>query len=106
MAIRVEANLRIPRVTVSSPDQPPQVIDNSGRRFTKLIDVPTIPKPGESLELSIGGGIVFTCTVTRADWSDDRDLFVVSCAYAKRSLSAEEYHALVSDSDWTMKQLP
>jgi hypothetical protein len=30
---------------------------------------------------------------------------VLSCSYAKRSISADEYGALVNDADWKMRQL-
>jgi len=106
MSITVEANMRIPGLTVRSPDQPVRVINNSSIRFTKLIEVPAIPKPGDSLDVTISSGFTCDCTVTRVEWHDDRDLFVVSCNYAKRSISPDEYNALSNDSDWTMKQLP
>ena len=105
MSIEVEVNLKIPRVTIKSPTEPTQVIDNSATRFTKRIQVPAVPKPGAVLQLTISAFQTIECTVTRADWSDDRSLFIVSCSYSKRSISAAEYGALVNDSDWTMKPL-
>lgn len=105
MSIDVEVNLKIPRVTIKSPNEPTQVIDNSATRFTKRIQVPTVPKPGAVLQLPISAFQTIDCTVTRADWSDERELFIISCSYSKRSISADEYGALVSDSDWTMKPL-
>lgn len=106
MAIDVEANMRIPGLTLKAPNQPTQAINNSSVRFTKIIQVPAIPKPGEPLQVSMQSGLMLDTTVTRADWSDDRGLFIVSCTYAKRSISAEEYQALISDAEWTVKQLP
>ena len=106
MATEVEVNMRIPTVTVRSPHEPDKRIDNSIVRFTRRIEVPTIPKPGDSLRLTIGGGeIPFDCTVTRAEWHEEKALFIVSCNYSKRSISLDMYSALVNDSDWTMKQL-
>ena len=105
MPIQVEANLRIPKVTLQSRGEPPEFVQNADRRFTKIIDVPAIPKPGDHLQLAVNPGMVLDCAVIRADWSDDRNLFVVSCTYAKRSMPVDEYHALVSDTDWTVKQL-
>jgi hypothetical protein len=67
--------------------------------------VPAIPKPGAPLVLTTSAGQTFESTVTRADWSEDRSLFIVSCSYAKRSISADEYGALVNDAEWKMKQL-
>jgi hypothetical protein len=106
MSIEVEANLRIPGLTVRSPTEVDKVINNSSVRFTTLIQVPSIPKPGTPLLLTTSNGYTLESTVTRADWSEDRSLFIVSCTYAKRSISFDEYNALVNDGGWTMKQLP
>ena len=105
MSIEVEVNLKIPRVTIKSPTEPTQVIDNSATRFTKLIQVPAVPKAGAVLQLTISAFQTIECTVTRSDWNDQRELFIVSCSYSKRSISPDEYGALVNDSDWTMKPL-
>jgi len=105
MPIAVEANLRIPGLTLRVANQPDRVINNSTVRFTKMITVSTIPKPGTTLALTTGAGHTFESTVTRADWHEDRALFIVSCTYAKRSIPAEEYEALVNDPDWKMKEL-
>jgi hypothetical protein len=105
MSIEVEVNMKIPRVTIRADGQDDKIIDNSGVRFTTLIQVPAIPKPGASLQLTTSGGDGFECTVTRADWNEERERFVLSCSYAKRSMSAAEYGALVNDSAWQTKQL-
>jgi len=105
MPIDVEANMKIPRLTIRAPNQPDKVIDNSAVRFIKRIQVPAIPKPGASLTLTASGGQVYESTVTRADWHEEKAMFVVACSYAKRSISADDYHALVNDPDWTMKPL-
>ncbi|OLC51405.1 MAG: hypothetical protein AUH43_02800 [Acidobacteria bacterium 13_1_40CM_65_14] len=105
MPIDVEANMKIPRLTIRSANQPDKVIDNSTVRFIKRIQVPAIPKPGASLTLTTSGGQTFESTVTRADWHEEKSIFIVSCNYAKRSISADDYHALVNDPDWTMKPL-
>ena len=80
-------------------------IDNSSIRFKKLISVPSLPKPAESLQLTTRAGKPFEARVVRADWSEDLSLFVVSCQFANRSIQADEYAALVSDPDWQMKPL-
>ena len=105
MSIDVEVNMRIPGLTLKSPNEADKVINNSYVRFTKLIQVPSIPKPGDPLSLTTSAGQTFESTVTRSDWSEDRSLFIVSCNYAKRSISADEYGALVNDAEWKMKQL-
>ena len=83
MSIEVEVNLRIPRVKVPVLDEKGYPIDNGTVRFTKLIKVPSIPKPGATLELSTSSGKMFACEVTRADWNDERELFILSCKYAE-----------------------
>ena len=105
MPIEVEVNVKIPTLTIKSANEPPKIIDNSSVRFTTLIQVPVIPKPGVSLQLSTRDGPMFECAVTRADWSEEKSLFIISCSYSKRSISADEYGALINDSDWKMKQL-
>ena len=105
MSIEVEVNLRIPRVKVPSLDEKGFPIDNGSVRFTRLINVPSIPKPGASLQLTMGSGKIFECEVTRADWHDARDLFVLSCKYAHRSIPADDCAALFSDPDWHVKPL-
>jgi hypothetical protein len=105
MSIDVEVNMRIPGLTLKSPNEADKVINNSYVRFTKMIQVPAIPKAGTPLSLSTSAGHQFESTVTRADWSEDRSLFIVSCNYAKRSISPDEYDALVNDAEWKMKQL-
>ena len=106
MATQIEVNLRVPTLTVKIPNEPDRRIDNSAVRFTKRIEVPSLPKAGESISLSTDAGrMTFECTVTRSDWHEEKELFVVACTYAKRSLPVETYSALVNDTDWTMKQL-
>jgi len=80
-------------------------IDHSAFRFKKIIPVPSIPKAGSSLELATTSGRVLTATVERADWNEEKGLFVVACQYAKRSISAEEYAALADDPDWRLTPL-
>ena len=82
-SIEVEVNLRIPRMKVPSLDERGYPIDNSLIRFTKRITVPAIPKPGEMLHLTKSDGSTFECEVTRADWHDDRALFILGCKYAE-----------------------
>jgi len=102
----IEVNMRVPTLTVRSPSEADKRIDNSAVRFTRRIQVPALPKPGDVLALSIAGGsATFECTVTRSDWHEEKALFVVACTYAKRSLTVDTYSALVNDNEWTMKQL-
>ena len=107
MSISVEANMRIPGLTVCLDHQLAQVYgNNSASRFTKLAsEAPAIPKAGDPLDVTVGNGMISSCTVTRADWSEDRSIFIVSCRYSKTRITADEYHALLNDSDWTHKLL-
>ena len=106
MPIDVEINLSIPRLTIRSANAPDKVIDNSIVRFTRLAQVPSIPKAGDPLQLAARvEGDALDCVVTRADWSEEKELFIVSCNYSKKSIAAADYEALVNDSDWTMKPL-
>ena len=104
--IDVEINLRIPRLTIKAAGAPDKVIDNSLVRFTRLAQVPAIPRAGESLQLAARvEGDAIEGVVTRSDWSEDKEMFVVSCSYAKKSIAAADYEALVNDADWTQKPL-
>jgi hypothetical protein len=105
MAIEVEVNLAIPRVKVPVKDENGYPIDNGSVRFTKTIEVSSIPKPGAPLQLTTSAGHEFECTVTRSDWHEERGLFVLSCKYAKRSITADECAALYSDTEWKVRTL-
>ena len=96
--IDVEVNMKIPRVTIRAQGQADKIIDNSTVRFTTLIKVPAIPKQGTPLQLATRDGGGFESTVTRSDWSEEKSLFIVSCSYAKRSMSADEYNALCNQT--------
>jgi len=103
----VEANLRIPSLTLKPlGSEAAQTINNAGNRFTKVLTVEGVPKAGDPLQLTVNAGIVFDCVVTRTDWHDEREMFVVSCSFARRSITNEEYRSLIADPEWTLKQLP
>jgi hypothetical protein len=105
--IAIEANLRIPSLSIKSDGpEPTQAINNSGNRYTKMITVGAVPKNGDPLAVTVGLDLVFDCVVTRSDWSDDRGIFIVSCSFARRSITPHEYQSLINDPAWTLKQLP
>ena len=106
MSITVEANLRIPSITIKRPDEPVRRIDNGSVRFIKRIEVDAVPKTGNKLSLTTASGEPFDATVTRVEWSEGKDLFVVSCTYERRSMTAADYDCLVADSAWVVNQLP
>lgn len=105
MPIVIEANLKIPRVKTPIRDDNGYPVDNGSVRFRKPIEVLAIPKSGETIQLKTASGVILECTVTRADWDQERELFVASCSYAKRSIPPDEYTALVTDPNWVMKPL-
>ncbi len=80
-------------------------IDHANVRFRKMIQVPSIPKPDHPLELTTRSGRTIPARVVRSDWIESRELFVLSCQYANRSITPEEYGALAEDPDWELKPL-
>ena len=105
MSMPVEVHLRVPNMKVRVLDENGYPIDHSSMRFRKVLEVPKIPKPDETLDLATQSGRVVQAKVVRADWNEDRGLFVLSCQYVNRSITAEEYGALASDPEWQLKHL-
>ena len=102
----VEISLRVPSLRVKREDKDDlETINNSDVRFSKPMEVESIPKPGTVLTVSISSGETFGCEVVRSDWHHDKNMFVVACKYAKRSISPAEYHALMNASDWQVRAL-
>lgn len=90
---------------VRAVDEHGYPIDYAALRFKKPLTVAAIPKPDESLHLATRTGGPFAAKVTRVDWHEERGLFVVTCQFGSRSISAGEYAALMADPDWQMKPL-
>jgi hypothetical protein len=101
----VEVRLRVPNMKVRALDENGYPIDHSSMRFRKVVEVPKIPKPDEMLDLTTQSGRVLQARVVRADWNEDRGLFVLSCQYVNRSITPDEYGALASDPEWQLKHL-
>ena len=104
ISVDVEISLRIPNMKVRALDEHGYPIDHSTVRFKKMLTVPSIPKPGETLSL-LSSDRAFEAKVVRADWHEGRGLFVVACQYANRSISQDEYAAFAHDPEWEMKPL-
>lgn len=105
MSLPIEVVLRIPPVTTTVRGQVKR-IDNRLVRFCRRLEVATLPKVGDTLVLDGASGATFTGKVTRCDWRDDKDMFVVACSFAERPLTADTYDALVNHEEWTMIELP
>jgi hypothetical protein len=105
MPTDIEVNLRIPSVKDPVKDANGYPIRSSDVRFIRVISVPALPKPGALLQFEMKNGASIECEVHRADWSEGKERFIVYCRYSKRSISPDQYHALVSDPDWEMRPL-
>ena len=105
MPMEVEVRLRVPNMKNRALDENGYPIDHSAMRFRKVIEVPKIPKAEETIELATRSGKTVLAKVARTDWNEGLGLFVLSCQYANRSISAEEYALLVDDPDWQLKHL-
>ena len=80
-------------------------IDHSSMRFRKVIEIPRFPRVGDALELATQSGRTLKASVVRVDLDEPRSLFVLSCQYAERSISADDYAALADDPEWELKHL-
>lgn len=105
MSQPVEVRLRVPNMKNRVLDETGYPIDHSAMRFRKILEVERIPKPEEPLELMTSSGRAIPARVVRADWNESRGMFLVSCQYANRSITAEEYGALADDPEWELKHL-
>jgi hypothetical protein len=103
--MEVEVRLRVPNMKDRVLDENGYPIDHSSVRFRKVIEVPRIPKAADTIELPTRSGRAVIAKVARADWNENLGLFVVSCQYANRSISAEEYALLADDPAWELKHL-
>jgi len=102
----VEISLRLPslrmRLTEAAELTP---VDNKDIRFTKRIELASIPKPGETLTMSAGEGEPFPCEVVQANWHHEKNIFVVACRYGRRSVSPGDYRAIANAADWSSRPL-
>ena len=107
MSQTVEIRLRIPslRARGQRPDSP-SVVANSDVRFIKQVELERIPRPGELLDMTTGSGATFQCEVVRSDWHDGKNMFVIACRYASRTMSEADYRGLMNAPDWRVTALP
>lgn len=106
MAQTVEISLRVPSLRVKREGKEGlETIANSDIRFSKQIELEAIPKPGAVLTMSVSSGGTFECEVVRSDWHHEKNMFLVACRYAKRSITPADYQALMDSSDWQVRAL-
>jgi hypothetical protein len=103
--MRAEVRLRVPNMKVRALDKNGYPIDHSEMRFRTLIELPHAPRPGDVLDLTTSSGRSFRATVARVDLDEERRLIMVSCQYALRSISLDDYSALADDPAWELKHL-
>jgi hypothetical protein len=103
--MRAEVRLRVPNMKVRALDPNGYPIDHSSMRFRKVIEVPRIPRAGDTLELTTNSGRMLHASVVRSELDEPRGLFVLSCQYSERSISAADYAALADDPEWELKHL-
>jgi len=102
MSKPIEVRLKIPKNSKAPLlDDNGYPLDMASVRFRKLMEVPAIPKAGDSMALTAGTRTL-PSTVVRADWSERDGRFIVACQYAQRSISVDEQNALVADPDWLL----
>jgi hypothetical protein len=99
----VEVSLRLPaRPQIKSAAFPAGVSDV---RFTKQVDLETLPKVGESFTMS-AGSLTVPCRVVQRNWHEGKDMFVLACEYGGSSrISNEDYRAILEAPDWTPRTL-
>jgi hypothetical protein len=101
--MQVEVRLRVPNMKLRAKDANGYPIDHQAMRFRKMVDLPGLPKPDDVLELATQSGQVIPAIVLRTDWSEHN--VVVSCRFARQSISVTEYYALADDPGWELKHL-
>jgi hypothetical protein len=106
MAQTVVINLRIPSLTLrTEPLGEVRRISNDAVRFITRVELPSIPKVGDVLTLEAAPGMTFTCDVLTVNWRDNENAFVVACRYSKRTISPQEYQALLNAPQWENRPL-
>ncbi len=103
--MRAEIRLRVPNPKIRALDSSGYPIDHSAMRFRKVIEIPRFPRVGDVLDLETSSGRTIRATVGHSEIDEPRGLFVLSCQYGTRSISAEDYAALSGDPEWQLKHL-
>jgi hypothetical protein len=102
----VEISLRIPSLRSQREGaESPGTIANNDVRFIKHVDFEALPHQGDVLTMTVGEAGTFKCEVVRSEWQNDKNMFVMACKYAKRSISEAEYRALMDAPDWQVRAI-
>src|ERR1035437_6093754 len=105
MSTELEIVLRGTKAKYPIRDASGYPIDNSSVRFIKRIVVDSLPKVGDLLPLTTKSGEAFDGSITRVQWQDDKNMFVVYCQYSKKSMLQQQYVGILEDAEWEMKPL-
>ena len=105
MANELEIVLRVPKTKEPVRGANGYPIDNSSVRFIKRIVTDNLPKVGDLLPLTTRSAGGFDGSVTRVQWNDEKNMFVVYCQYSKKSIPQPQYVGILEDADWEMKPL-
>ena len=103
--MRAEVRLRVPNMKNRVKNAEGYPIDHAEMRFRKIIEVAEMPHAGDRLELSTARGRVLQASIVRVDLDEERQLFILSCQYAERVITPDDYAALGDDPDWQLKHL-
>lgn len=103
--MRAEIRLRVPHMKVRAVDPKGYPIDHNAMRFRKVMDIPGYPRVGEVLSVTTSSARSIRATIAQVELDESRALFVLSCHYASRAISAEDYAALTNDPEWELKHL-
>ena len=101
----IEISLKIPSLRVRREGQEPETIVNSDFRFTRLVELPGVPKSGDVLTLAVDSTGSLECEVVSSIWHDAKNMFVTACKYSKRSITEADYRALMNAPDWQVRAL-
>ena len=104
--MRAEVRLRVPNMKNRVKNAEGYPIDHSEMRFRKVVEIPTFPRVGEMLSLETRSGRILQASIGRVDLDEARQLFVLSCQYAARIITPEDYGALADDPGAASEAIP
>jgi hypothetical protein len=103
--MQAEIRLRVPNMKARAMDPKGNPIDHHSMRFRRVIEIPRFPHVGDTVDLPTSAGLTLQATVVHAELDEPRTLFVLSCRFAGKSISADDYAALSNDPEWELKHL-